>query len=255
VLLPVINSFDYNFRYSDYSYDIPSARLVWQAPFKAKCLFLSYFFSYASYILISIYATSWMTLALFSGAPQGAKFVVHRRDFDLGISWGSCDMLILSIVSLGFSGVYSQNLKWEKHIWVISNLLAGVGLSLCYYFDSDYYTFIFLPFCSLIFTTVSLSPSRLSSDFDKKFTKICTLKDLPHRGSDCKGPDDVLHIPPYYITQWEKIIQWTSEMSKFISLCIIPLIFAIFPKFDDNRWALKTSALWGLIGGFFALFT
>lgn len=196
-----------------------------------------------------------MTLALFSGAPQGAKFVVHRRDFDLGISWGACDMLILSIISLGFSGVYSQNLRWEKYIWGISNLLAGVGLSLCYYFDSDYYTFIFLPLCSLIFTTVSLSPSRLSSDFDKKFTKICTLKDLPHTGSDCKGPDDVLHIPPYYITQWEKIIQWTSEMSKFISLCIIPLIFAIFPKFDDNRWALKTSALWGLISGFFALFT
>ena len=254
VLLPVINTYKYSLRYNEDECILPSATLLWRIPMKVKCLLISHVFSYGSYILISIYATTWMTLSLFSGSPQGAKFVVRRRDFDLGISWGALDMLILSIVSLIFSILFSYSLSFEKHLWCFSNFLAGLGLALCCYFDDDTYTFTFLLLCSLIFTTTLLLPKRLSAQYDRNFTKICTSLDYPHLSQECKGFGSVFHIPPYYITQWEKLMEWATEVSKFLALCIIPAIYAIFPDFDDSRWTMKISSAWGILSAFFSVF-
>lgn len=254
VILPVINSYQHNVRYNEDECVWPSGMLLWQLPRRAKCLLASQVFSYGSYILVSIYATTWMTLSLFEGSPQGAKFVVHRRAFDLGISWGALDMLILTIVSIIVSIIYSYNLSYEKLLWGISNLLAGVGLCFCYYFDDDTYTFGFLLMCSLSFTTALIAPARLSTEYDKKFTKVCTMLDIPHTGKVCKGPEDVFHIPPYYITQWEKLLEWATKFSRFIALCLIPIVITVFPHFDDSRWSLKISAVWSLLSAFFSIF-
>ena len=161
-------------------------------------------------------------------------------------------MVILSTVSLSVSIIYSYPFSCEKYFCCFSNFLAGIGLSLSCYFDDDYFTFIFLPLCSLLFTTTLLSPARLSTEYDKKNTKICTAYDFPHRGINCKGPAEIFHIPPYCVTQWEKLMSWTEESSKFIALCIIPAIYAFFPEFDDSRWAMKISSVWGLASGFFS---
>jgi hypothetical protein len=254
VLLPVINSYDYKFRFNDEECSLPSVALVWKAPFRLKALLLSYFFSFGSYILVSIYATSWMTIELFAKAPQGSKFVVHRRDFDLGVSWGACDMLIMSVISLAFSFLYKQKFTYEKFFWSFSNIVSGACLMLSYYFNKDTYTFRLLPCCCFIFTTIFITPNRLSMEFDKKFTKICTYYDQPHTGSSCKGPDEIFHLPPNYLTQWEKLMGWTVEFSKFIALFVIPVVYLVLPNLYDNRWALKTSAVWGIISGFFAFF-
>lgn len=253
IFLPIVNSYDYNIRYNEDDCELPSINLVWSSPIWVKCLLLSHFFSYGSHTLISIYATSWMTLSLFSGTPQGSKFIVHRRDFDLGISWGACDMVILSILSLIFSLVYSSTTTCEKFVWGLSNFLAGTGLLLSWYFDNDLYTFLLLPSCSLILTTSLLAPHRLSTDYDKKFTKICTAFEYSHIGKDCKGQPEMFHIPPHLITHWEKLMNWTSESSKLFALCIVPGICALSPL-DDSRWAMKTSCIWCLTSFVFCLF-
>lgn len=222
-------------------------------PFKIKALVFSYFFAFGNILIISIYATSWTNISLFADAAQGAKFVVRRRDFDLGISWGALDMLILSLTSFIFSVFYSfvQN---EKSIWIGSNLLSSASLVLSLYYADDKYTFLFLPMCSCLFTCISITPHRLFSQFDKKFTKICTVYSVPHCGKMCKGDDEVFHIPPSCINQWESILHFCEDLSTLMALCFIPIGFMAFDKFQDSRWALEIASYLGLLSVSFSIF-
>lgn len=232
---------------------IPGLRLVWEIPFKIKALILSYFFAYGNVLVISIYATSWTNISLFANSAQGAKFVVRRRDFDLGVSWGALDMLILSLTSFIFSLFYSF-VPNEKSLWIGSNLLTSTGLILSLYYSQDSYTFWFLPLCSCLLICICVTPQRLFSQFDKKFTKICPVYSFPHCGQACKGDSEVFHIPPSCINQWENILHFYEDLSTLMALCFIPLGFMAFDKFQDSRWALEISSYLGVLSVFSSLF-
>ena len=251
-LLPVISSIDMSKLKPDECL-IPPWTLIWRMPIKIKALVLSYFFAYGNFVIISIYATSWTNITLFANSAHGAKFVIRRREFDLGVSWGALDMLILSLASFGFSICYSF-VPNEKSSWITGNLLACIALVLSLYYKDDSLTFGFLPLCSCLFTCIYIAPFRIFSHFDKKNIKICMVSDFPHCGEECKEEDSVFHIPPGLVMVWEGILAFVREVSKFMALCFVPVAFMAFDRFGDSRWAMEISAYWGVLSFIFSLF-
>jgi hypothetical protein len=203
--------------------------------------------------MISIYATSWTNIALFAKSSHGAKFIIRRRDFDLGVSWGALDMLILSLTSAVFSFSYSC-ITNEKAAWITGNLLSSIGLVLSVYYSEDRLTFLFLPLCSCLFACICVTPFRVFNVIDLKLIKICPLKDEPHCGNLCKGDEQVLHIPPCLVGHWEGMLLGVGELSKFAALFIVPLAFSAVDRVRDSSWALEVSACWAVLGLGFSLF-
>lgn len=62
---------------------LPSLKFVLATPKKMLLLMICYFFTFGSNILISIYATSWVSLAIVKGHHRISK---DRKVFDMGVS-------------------------------------------------------------------------------------------------------------------------------------------------------------------------
>ncbi|CAG9330075.1 unnamed protein product [Blepharisma stoltei] len=262
LILPGIMNIPYNYRYNPEKCSITSLSLFFMSPLKIKLFLLAYYFSYGSYFLISIYTTSWVTISLLNENSRGAKYLIHHREFEIGVSWGASDMLLLSFFAL----IFSQLIKYIRHssliseslIWSISCIVCTASLTLGLLLNSNIYLYALIPFCSLIFATIQVIPQHLSPLLDKTYSKLCPIISFPHLSKDCPSQknqkSNALHLPPEYIPQWEKLLLWSGSLSEITVLCIVPTILAFFPEVDDNIWALKVSAFWCSISAILCLF-
>lgn len=201
LIIPSIATVPYNYRYNPENCSFSAFNLFFMSPIKIKIFLIAYFFGYGSFFLISIYTTSWVTMSILSQNSRGVQFLIHRRDFEIGVSWGATDMFVLSMFSLIFSMVLKYLINNSKiseaKIWAFSNFISAIALTLCFYLKDDFALFLLIPLCSLIFTSIQIIPQHISTQLDKCHTKVCPIYSYAHSSQSCKSnsTNQTLHIP------------------------------------------------------------
>lgn len=254
-----------------------SFQLFYQCPLKLKILFCSHFFSYGSYLLITVYATSWVGISVSAGAPLAEKFTLQRRVFERGVSWGAFGMLLSALVSMTTSLLfpYFRRHLSDGFIWGISQIISAIALLITSRISELRGVFIILPLCGFAFSTVLHLHNELLIHLKRIYTVKCTASNIPHSAADCPAypypsshshsipyflrvvkniphKDELLHMPTSDLDPWEEVTALTSFIAQVVMFSIIPSLFLLRPDSDDNKWGMVTAGMSSLLGSFCA---
>jgi len=257
----------------DWTTNWSSFQLLYLSPLKLKVLFFAHFFGYGAYLLITVYATSWVGISVSAGAPLAEKFTLQRRVFERGVSWGAFGMLLSALVSMTTSLLfpYIRGHLSDGFIWGISQLIAAIALLITSRISELRGVFIILPLCGFAFSTVLHFLNELLLSLKGVYIVKCTALNRPHSAADCPAmsfpsahshslpyllrmvknlphKEELLHMPTSSIRPWEEVTALTSLAAQVVMFSVVPSLFLLRPESDDNKWGMVTAGVSSLLG-------
>lgn len=271
-VLPILNIGQENFKREQEPCPFFNNALIAKVPIKVHILRIAYFCTLGSQFLITVYATSWVSMSILEGIPDAAIFSKDRRMFDLGVSWGAFGLFLASLISVFFTSmlpVLKKNLS-DAYLWGITHLISGAALLSTIAVNDLQSVFIVLPLCGFSFVTSAAMPYAILNQLHDKYTLICKASDCVHSAEDCptnkrfkESPlsiqlirflrntpsyEDKLHIPCSQKEVWESSMKSWSFFSQTMMYCVLPSMFIFWPEEDDNVWGLFAAGCSAFIG-------
>lgn len=271
-VLPILNIGQENFKREQEPCPLFNSALVVRVPLKVHILRTAYFCTLGSQFLITVYATSWVSMSILEGIPDAAIFSKDRRMFDLGVSWGAFGLFLASLISVFFTTmlpILKKNLS-DAYLWGITHLISGAALLSTIAVNDLQSVFIVLPLCGFSFVTSAAMPFSIMHDLHDKYTLICLASDLVHSADDCPTHqhfkktswsmklirflkntplyEDKLHIPHSQKEIWDSSMKSWSFFSQTMMFCVLPSMFIFWPEEDDSVWGLFAAGCSAFLG-------
>ena len=205
---------------------LKSLKLFKRAPKKIWVLSAGYFFCIGSNVLISLYASSWVTFSLLGTSSLS----FDRHVFDVGVSWGAFSLLLMGIITLT-SILLIYKLKEDKlipssYFLGISNLLCSVLLVPTFFVEDFRSVFVLIPLCGFAIGSNCVLPYELMNSF---------------KNSDKSTP-------------WNHLLQVSLFFAQMLVLGVFPCALLMWPEQDDNKFGLLTAGISSFIGSLFCFF-
>ncbi|CAG9332794.1 unnamed protein product [Blepharisma stoltei] len=261
-------------RESDNSFFVfPGFKFLLSVPKKMLLLMMCYFFTFGCNILISIYATSWVSNALITEKHKANE---DRRLFDMGVSWGAFTLFLSGIVTLLIISlipyVRKQNYLKDSYILAGAHLISAAALLSTYNIENFQWVFIIIPLCGLSIGANFLLPQCLLQEIQFQYGKICDKLSYPHRGDYCStayktgsklesllrflldipSEEDKIHHSIEQSKEWSKILNLTAIFAQTVMFGLAPYVIVFWLEGETVKWGMVTAGLSALIGGLLA---
>ncbi|CAG9324423.1 unnamed protein product [Blepharisma stoltei] len=243
------------------SISYPSASSLVSLPWKMKLLMLTYFLTLGSNLLISIYATSWVSMAIWD-----ENYIKEdQRRYNMGLSWGAFTLLISCLVTIVVIYVIPLIRKYQilrdSYILGLTHLICAIALITTHEVGNFQSIFIIIPICGFSFGANIVLPQHLFSEMQSNYFKQCDKLPYLHRRSECSEPkelsasksrlfDTISNNDIHQIgkNDWKVLLNMTSLISQIVMFGFIPALIALFIGGDYIKWGMTTAGISALAG-------